>query len=223
LLIPSIGFNQLHDLDIEVSAARGGRRFVYYPDGLAELTLPPRSIADLIHYLTHPVFSGTARAVLFFLKNQMRVWQDESFKIPADLSVGDFYRWVLGREDVVDNLVSAIFHGIYGGDIDKLSMRDLSPAVWYRFFCRREHNHVLMPQKNIHLMETLGPKVLQQSPGVFPSKADLLTFPGGMQTLTHTIRKELDSRPNVTFALNSTVEKLRYDRASNTTQVSFTN
>ena len=48
----------------------------------------------------------------------------------ADESVGDFLRRRFGIA-AADNLASAVFHGIYAGDIYQLSARTCLPRLWY--------------------------------------------------------------------------------------------
>lgn len=96
-------------------------RFLYYPDHLACVPswtsqLTPwqniRRIADLL--LREPVFGGLIWSAL-----------REPFKAPPknypdDESVAEFISRRFSPR-IADNLASAMFHGIYAGDIDKLS------------------------------------------------------------------------------------------------------
>ena len=79
-------------------------------------------------------------------QNLSNIWRESAFdglfegmltdllkdKRPNDLtdeSVGAFFT---RRTDskIVDNLISAVLHGIYAGDVYKLSMRSIMPGVW---------------------------------------------------------------------------------------------
>ena len=78
-------------------------RFIYYPDHLVRMPGPGSSFLQT----TKPQRPGHL--------------QDES--------VGSFLTRRFGSA-LADNVVSAIFHGIYAGDIYKLSARAIVPSLW---------------------------------------------------------------------------------------------
>jgi protoporphyrinogen/coproporphyrinogen III oxidase len=75
--------------------------------------------------LTNPVFKGAVRgaAMEFFTPKRSPDLEDES--------VGSFLQRRYGNPHMGDNIASAIIHGIYAGDIYKLSIRSLLPWVWF--------------------------------------------------------------------------------------------
>ena len=104
-------------------------RYIYYPDRLVKL--PSRwkgsSLAEVFGDLralsTEPVFDGQWGLV----KEPFVPVRDEDVK---DESLGDFISRRFGKK-LTDNLVSAVYHGIFAGDIYKLSARTLLPLLWH--------------------------------------------------------------------------------------------
>ena len=81
-----------------------------------------------------------------FFENLYNIWKEPAFdglldaitedlstdKRPDDLkdeSVGAFFTRRASSK-IADNLVSAVLHGIYAGDVYKLSMRSIMPWLW---------------------------------------------------------------------------------------------
>ncbi|OJJ86102.1 oxygen-dependent protoporphyrinogen oxidase [Aspergillus glaucus CBS 516.65] len=107
----------------DTPAARN--RYIYYPDHLVRMPGPDpeagviqNAVSILGSVLSEPVFKNLIKGVV-----------TEPLKLdlipgPADESVAEFVARRL-HPDVADNLVSAIMHGIYAGDIDKLSAQAL--------------------------------------------------------------------------------------------------
>ncbi|KAJ6188742.1 hypothetical protein N7519_003650 [Penicillium mononematosum] len=76
-------------------------RYIYYPDRLVRMPAPKPELSEgCLHSARHPT-----------------EWA-------KDESVADFIRRRFGP-NVADNLVSAVYHGIYAGDIDRLSAQAL--------------------------------------------------------------------------------------------------
>lgn len=72
---------------------------------------------------TEPAFAGTFPT---FREPWVPV-RDSALK---DESVGSFMARRLGNEAVVNNIISAVLHGIYGGNVWSLSMRSIMPLLW---------------------------------------------------------------------------------------------
>lgn len=125
-------------------------QYVYYPDHLVNVSMntglvEDRSLGGIIaraasfvyRSLTEPVFAGLLPSVLHYMvpspsraaavRRQTRAAYESPSSLPPDESVGAFASRQLGaREGVhhplVDNLLSAVMHGIYGGDVWRLSV-----------------------------------------------------------------------------------------------------
>lgn len=109
-------------------------RYVYYPDHLVQMPGPGMTLLEnLSNILKEPAFDGLLEFVVKDLLTDRR---------PDDLtdeSVGAFFTR-RGSAKVVDNLVSAVLHGIYAGDVYKLSMRSIMPWLWN---LEQEHTSML--------------------------------------------------------------------------------
>ena len=73
---------------------------------------------------THEIFSGFLWSIIHDLV--VEIGRPASLQ---DESVGDFIRRRFDS-DVGDNIVSAVLHGIYAGDIYSLSVKSLLPTLW---------------------------------------------------------------------------------------------
>ncbi|EYE95060.1 oxygen-dependent protoporphyrinogen oxidase [Aspergillus ruber CBS 135680] len=117
----------LHDevLFTKKNTPAARNRYIYYPDHLVRMPGPDpetgalqNAISILGSVLSEPVFKNLIKGVV-----------TEPLKLdlipgPTDESVAEFVARRL-HPDVADNLVSAVMHGIYAGDIDKLSAQAL--------------------------------------------------------------------------------------------------
>ncbi|KAJ5322935.1 hypothetical protein N7452_011224 [Penicillium brevicompactum] len=102
-------------------------RFIYYPDRLVKMPGPSQhqesfieKITRMIEELQDPVFEGLVSGIfkdIFGPPRHPSEWA-------KDESVTEFVerRW---GSSVAENLVSAVYHGIYAGDIDQLSAQML--------------------------------------------------------------------------------------------------
>lgn len=124
-------FSQLVELDLledvlitRKSSPAAKNRYIYYPDHLVRLPGrdPSRSLlsdlyANLRTLLTEPVFD---KFVWSALTEPLKQHKSSA----SDESVREFISRRFAPE-VADNIFSALFHGIYAGDIDRLSAQTL--------------------------------------------------------------------------------------------------
>lgn len=112
------------------TAPAAQNRFIYYPDHLVRMPGPGQSVWDILGTIWgEPVFKGIGRAVL---KDMIESVREDDIE---DESIGAF----LARrtdETIANNLASALFHGIYAGDIWQLSAKSILGLPW-----RRELKH----------------------------------------------------------------------------------
>ncbi len=106
-------------------------RYIYYPDHLVRMpgSLPGANLLTQIatNFMTvaqEPIFKGAVGGLFSEPSVTARS------KYVQDESVGKFVTRRFGRH-VADNLVSALFHGIYAGDLYKLSARTILPLFWH--------------------------------------------------------------------------------------------
>ncbi|KAJ3570614.1 hypothetical protein NPX13_g5672 [Xylaria arbuscula] len=121
-------------------------RYLYYPDHLVRMPSGEISLENLVgaiqSYLTEPIWAGGLQAAYNFWVSYNKTMDpfydpaDDKRGIPAetDESVGQFLERILKDDRVVNNIVSGMMHGIYGGDIHKLSAKHtMLDRLWYHF------------------------------------------------------------------------------------------
>ncbi|PBP27086.1 protoporphyrinogen oxidase [Diplocarpon rosae] len=193
-------------------------RFVYYPDHLVKMPGPGQDVPDLVwRILTEPVFKGLCWGALteWFRDNRLKKLDDES--------VGSFLARRLGSEDPGDNLVSAVLHGIYAGDIYQLSMKSLMPMVWHMEgledtltdanFRYGRQGLKLVSKSDVSLHNEVFPKINVSIADALRG-ASVYSFKGGIGSLSVALEKSLRANPNVEFKLEAGVTSVEYDGES---------
>ncbi len=108
------------------TAPAAQNRFIYYPDHLVKMPGPGQPIWDILrNYWSESVFTGVLSGVANDILTDRR---------PAnvrDESIGQFVTRRFNKS-IANNLTSAVFHGIYAGDIWKLSAKSILPLPWAR-------------------------------------------------------------------------------------------
>jgi len=190
-------------------------RYIYYPDHLARMpgaAGPLELFRRLYSLLFEPIFAGALREVT------------REFTVPhrgdnlEDESVGHFLERRWGKV-IADNFASAIFHGIYAGDIYKLSARTLLPAMWFLEMRNSSNASIsleavdimlkgfkIYPQKNqsfaamrsaMQNFEPSRPKV--GALATVMSNLSVYTFQKGLGDLASKLVDSLNRNPNVTI------------------------
>lgn len=193
-------------------------RYLYYPDHLVRVPQPDRSLGMMgnatmmADTFTHEdAFRGLLSKILFehFVKTRDSDVTDES--------IGHFFKRRLGK-NMVDRVMSAVFHGIYAGDIYKLSMKSLFPSL-FRLegeagsltagFLSSLTEGAKLPLREANFAE------LMRQPYPFDKnfkknfrKASVFTFRHGLQQLVDRLEESLRGRHNVTFMTNSPIKSI---------------
>ena len=170
--------------------------------------------------LSEPVFKGV-------------LWDTalESFQPqrPSDLedeSVGSFISRRFGSS-LADNIASAVFHGIYAGDIYQLSARSILPKLWVY---EQMHSSIMIAALNaatrgfslfqradIDLMQNLTSR-LNTTDGMWLfgmddfndlCRSSAFTFKQGIGQLASRIENLLQSKPNVKIYKNTNIGSLQ--------------
>lgn len=191
-------------------------RFVYYPDHLVRMPGPGQSAMDIIStFWTEPIFSGIFSSM---------AWEYSRPPRPADLadeSVASFLTRRLGSSEIADNVVSAVLHGIYAGDIYQLSIKSLMPSVWFQEGVfgslaagawknfrtntyAMQHRDALLAQE----LTTLPSHEKVTVPGL--NLASVYSFKKGIGQLAEGLETALRANKNVTIKLNSKVSNITY-------------
>lgn len=190
---------------IKKDAAAAQNRFIYYPDQLNKL---PGDVASVWAALRLPVMKGVFGGLF------PEIFRKRRSKDVVDESVGSFMSRRLGRP-LAENIVSAALHGIYAGDVDKLSMKSLFPKEW-----RDEQVHgslargVFTTQKAERLDDLVFRAQLQEENRAFLKKLKgsvMYCFKYGMETLTKAIEKDLKKSPHVRILTDTEVKNVSYD------------
>jgi protoporphyrinogen/coproporphyrinogen III oxidase len=202
----------MHHLKIKMVRANPGvaaTRYIIHEGEPLELNF--EALLAGLMYKDH-AFSNFTDAVLRGVSARRMARQQGKGPPEMDMSIGDWFRSVTGSPALVDNVISAMVHGIYGGDVDKLSMRSLFPQLWHNFYRKRAKNHVLMPPAEYALMKRLGRAEHVQESAARTAKG--LFWPeGGMSSLTNVLIAELKAQTNVTLKYSQPVQGLVYDKA----------
>lgn len=205
-------------------------RYIYYPDHLARMpgaTGPFELLRRLYSLFFEPIFAGAVREVTRELTVPPR---DDALE---DESVGHFLERRWGKV-IADNFASAIFHGIYAGDIYKLSARTLLPALW--FLERHDNSNAsislevvdmmlkrfkIYPQKNrsfaamrsaMQNIEPSRPKV--GALAAVMSNLSVYTFEKGLGDLASKLEDSLNRNPNITIHRESRVVSVNSDKSN---------
>ena len=146
----------------------GLNRLIYYPDRLVRLPSPQPSLSlreniwNLFQTLREPLFKGFLSGILFEHTKPARMPHEWA----EDESVASFMSRRFNSQ-IADNLVSAMIHGIYAGDIDKLSaqalfgsLRDVEDGgVVYNLLMRAmSRKELLLVDDHLHMRYYISPK-----------------------------------------------------------------
>ena len=202
-------------------------RFVYYPDHLVRMPGPyahsgilTNIFRNLPPLITEPIFKGVIGSLL------AEPTVDTRGKHVEDESVGDFVTRRFGPT-IADNMLSALFHGIYAGDIYKLSARTLLAKLWY-METRDPAGSGVMPEvfelmiKNEQICSGSDARLLAEdvtsetSLALFRNIAQqsVYTFTEGIGQLTSNLERALLESPNVRIAKENAVSQIARDKQS---------
>lgn len=191
-----------------------------YSSGLLSIFNTVRTV------LSEPIFSGLLTSVLREPSIPLRLTGAH------DESVGSFLKRRFGSK-IADNLASALFHGIYAGDIYSLSARTCLPKLWYLESRDLDGNGILTEMldlafrgrtllrgKDLRFM-ALSPakKALGLSPALWDytgllrmgEGASAYSLRDGLGSITTALEKALATLPNVNIKTASTIVGLSYD------------
>lgn len=193
-------------------------RFVYYPDHLVRMPGPGSSIlTTIVSMFQEPVFKGLVSACLWEPTKDKVVLEDES--------IGSFISRRL-RPELADNIVSALIHGIYAGDIYQLSIRSIFPLLYH---AERERDCIA-----VALLEGLKLRWPHDAPletewAKLPPVSEKLqairdssvfTFRRGIGQLAERLETELRKLPNVDIRLETAVDQIDLERTDDSEKVS---
>lgn len=164
---------------------------------LSYQTLPKiisNAAAALQMTLTEPLFKKLYPTLYnaWRRKDGFHIWRDE-------MSVGDYFLDMFGgHREVVDNVLSAMMHGVYGGDVWKLGMASnsmMTPGLRRGAFPKDPKYSPIQMQDWRLLKEIQGTPTARIMLRCGPKKA--LGFREGFGTLVDALVKSLTANPNV--------------------------
>jgi oxygen-dependent protoporphyrinogen oxidase len=127
-----------------------------------------------------------------------------------DETIGDFFAGRFGRPDLVDNVLSAMVHGIYGGDVWKLSVQSsLFSRAHTNYLLGTSPGSVFVNLEDLELMQELVKNKDVRAIAESSTFWGYIYFRNGFATLTDALAKELIQNERVTIRTNEPVEKLR--------------
>ena len=163
--------------------------------------------------LTEPVFTGLFRSL-------GEVTRDRRPSNLEDESVASFLNRRLGGPEIGDNIVSAVFHGIYAGDIHQLSAKSILRRFW-----DYEGQHGSIMEGTRAAWEQTSKNVRSRSSSSAAPKntsslqdrmrgASVFTFKEGIGQFSSALEASLRTNPNVEFKTGETVTSIDYDAES---------
>lgn len=180
-------------------------RFIYYPDRLNKL---PSDVLSVFLSLGLPVMKGAFRGLFAepFRKRRPSDLNDES--------VGSFLTRRFNK-NFADNLASAVLHGVYAGDVDKLSAKSLFPGLWRGEMVYGSLARSLFGGRDEELLDDQLVKAeLYRDNQDFCARignASVYTFKKGIETLSLALARELKANPNVTIKTGYKVKGISFN------------
>ncbi|KAI1335892.1 hypothetical protein F5Y15DRAFT_408823 [Xylariaceae sp. FL0016] len=201
-------------------------RYIYYPDRLVKLPSPTLSFSNIIHlirsYFTEPLYDGALRAARKINELQIQRFRDEPFLedspaklIHKDESLGAWLTRIMDDARPVKNVVSGIMHGIYGGDVNKLSAKNtMLDRLWYSLTLGKPPGAMWMFSKDCSLLaDMMGKdnhlKIIEMAERCIDWK--LLVFEDGLMSLVDGLANDLKKCKNVTIKYNAPVTSLSHE------------
>lgn len=212
-------------------------RYIFYPDHLVGVPGNlPKDFFGRLRWLysaannvaTEPAFTGLFGSAVSAVLNTNSRYADAARRVLAepnkggsyaiadlkDVSMGDYFEGLLGRPDLVNNLLSALVHGIWGGDIWKLSMREgtFQPAL-----IREEHGATPQVAVKDHDFYSGRDVAVRNEAALLLAnylnpKVAYLCFRNGFSTLTDALADSMKNNPNVTLKTGTPVTSIRYEQ-----------
>ncbi|RBR07651.1 uncharacterized protein FIESC28_10550 [Fusarium coffeatum] len=200
------------DLGLSLSSPPNKPRYVYYPDHL--VPMPPN--IGIFGILREPLYLESIGAGVGLFLNSLR-----KRHLPADdESVVDWLYKVTASRQGVNNLASAMMHGIYGGDINKLSARSVLDRIYWGWYLPNPGPRARpMPVPEQMILDTLGQDRQIQKLAMQPKSALYDFGDKGMESLPQAMGAALKDQPNVTIKTGEAVKDIAYDEAKQQVQI----
>ncbi|KAI1465719.1 Protoporphyrinogen oxidase [Daldinia caldariorum] len=200
-------------------------RYIYYPDHLVKLPDPSRkSILEILRsYLTEPIWDGALKSAFNAALAAMNTPPDSDSRsslLEQDESVGESLGRLFKDDRHINNIISAIAHGIYGGDVYKLSVKHTIFEPWWRStILPSNHDNIYLELKELVLELGMSRTPNRNKIATLANKAvhwKTMAFEDGLLTLKNSLIEDLRNQRNVTVKTSTPVTSLAYkdDRVS---------
>ena len=192
-------------------------RFIYYPDRLNRLPSEAPGIGDLFSLWRTGILDGFLSMVKEPLQPKRSVSLD-------DETVGSFLARRVDKR-IANNIISAVFHGIYAGDIWQLSAKTLLSMAWQLegrygtavggFFRMQSESPSSQQQVIAHPYDVEVARALQNDIDISLDlatnlkEASMFTFKDGLQTLVKGLQDAMEKTGNIDIKLNSPVSSFK--------------
>ncbi|KAI5927619.1 hypothetical protein F4810DRAFT_272655 [Camillea tinctor] len=200
-------------------------RYIFYPDHLVQLPSPgmllsSRSFFKVIQsFIYDKVWDGCFRGMWKVFRRSLSRRPlvppgDVRAKVEHDESLAEFLYRSLGDERPVHNIVSAMIHGIYGGDVRKLSAKHtIFDSLWYESTVSIPSGFKWMAYKDMWLLNDIcrghhGAEVSELAETM--SNVGTFMFEDGLLSLLNGLVRHLEEQKNVTIKYNAPVTALRH-------------
>jgi oxygen-dependent protoporphyrinogen oxidase len=196
------------------TAAAAKNRYIYYPDRLNRLPAEAPSLLDVISLWRSGMLAGT----LGMVTEPLTPKRPQGL---TDETVGSFLSRRVDKR-IANNLVSAVFHGIYAGDIWQLSAKTLLSLAWQLegkygsalggFFRMQSDDTRSQSLTLVHPYDLEISRALNREIDLDPDyaknlkEASTFTFRNGLQQLVNALEYSVVNKGNVDIQVNSPVQ-----------------
>ncbi|KAL2022689.1 hypothetical protein VTK56DRAFT_4770 [Thermocarpiscus australiensis] len=189
--------------------------YVYYPDHLVAMPDSSTGLLALLYgLLTEPVFRDVFPSALHRFLRRNNQYRIQMLQGDTDMSIGDYFAYLTGGTGVVDKRLSAMIHGITGGDVWKLSMANGPLAHTLTPPDPKPFTHAWVRRADYELMRQMIKDKATFDLAEQYLGASAIWFRNGFSTLTDALAEALRKNPNVTIKTGEPVEAVRYDGRS---------
>ena len=194
-------------------------RYIYYPDHLVQ---PEETLGGLFsQFMSEKLFSGVPLSYIRYMSGNSK---HEKPVPEEDLSVAAWLQSIGVSRTVVDNIVSAMMHGIHGGNVDELSARSVFDKLyWNYYFSTASEESLLIPKGEIDIIKTLAPENANNGHFIDSTTPNLSTVSfgeAGMQALPDALEHALQNQKNVTIKRSTAAKRVTFDERTRQVQVS---
>lgn len=210
-------------------------RFIYYPDHLVKIpTLDLSSITNSINSITKLFQTLRAEPLFMNALSGFLLEPTQPSRPPSEWQEDESIASFISRRfhpNIAENLLSAVMHGIYAGDIDQLSaqtilgsLRNLDDVGIFRgMFDRAVQQKMSAPMDDF-----IGSSLIsrtQKSEEFLPERADVVrastfTLKGGTQQLVEGLETALRKSDKVKIMTGTDIKSMTQRQGSDSISVS---